>query len=258
MAGYKSKVGMLKKSFDSIKKQTYSNIEVVFVNDGCDDESINFIQRYKEFFTIKLIHNDMNMGLAKSLNNGLNYSDGKYIARFDDDDIMMPDRIEKQVEFMEQNSMYAGCWSEYQLIDQGDNVIGMSHIHNLNFIKRFVTRGNCCCHSSLFLKKEILVELNGYNESYLYAQDMELYMRILESYKMYCLKEYLVQFRENRTRNTLDKILLSFVYSYAAALKYAIKAGSLKIKLYLMVRILVMIKFTFFDIWKLNGKISKD
>ena len=258
MAGYKSNKEYLSQALESIKNQTFTDFEVVFVDDGCDTEIIELLNEYGANFDINIIKNDMNMGLPKSLNKGLKHARGKYIARFDDDDIMLPDRLKTQVSFMDNNPQYAGCWTEYEVINDKGKIIRKSKIGQPDFVKTFVSKGNCCCHSSLMLKNEILKSVNGYNEKFLYAQDLELYLRILLKHKMYCINSYQVQFRENTTRNPLDKRILSFVFAYASALEYVNKKRSFKARIYLAIRILVMIKFSFFDIMKQNGSINEE
>ena len=85
--------------------QTYSDWEALFINEfGSDDGSREIILNYaKKDKRIKLIQNDSKLGLAQSLNKGFQIAKGNYIARFDADDIAYPARLERQVEFMEQN-----------------------------------------------------------------------------------------------------------------------------------------------------------
>lgn len=253
MAGYRSKVDLLRDALESIKIQTYQDFEIVFVDDGCGQAALECLNQYQNDLNIKVLHNTENMGLPKSLNRGLSIAQGEYIARFDDDDIMLPDRLEKQIHFLEQHQKYAGCWSEFDFIDSQGNVIGKSNAFRTNYRKQFVSKGNCCCHSSLFLRKSVMTEVGGYNEKYLYAQDLDLYLAILRKYDMYCLKDCLVQFRKNTTRNPIDKQVLSFVFSFSSALRYVYENRTLKNKIYLMLRILVMIKFCFIDIFKIDS-----
>lgn len=248
MAGYKTNINLVKKTLDSIKNQTYKDFELVFVDDGCSAETVSYILKYKEYFHITYIKNEMNLGLAKSLNRGVSKAEGDYIARLDDDDIIMERRLEKQLLFMENNPDYDACWSDFLYIDQFDNVIGKSKIPTKNILHTLIKKGNCCCHSTFFIKKDVLIKSNGYNEKFLYAQDFELYLRLLNGHKIGCLKEYLVKFRVNTTRNTIEKKILSFVFSFSSAIKYAYYNRTFTIKLLLLIRFLTMFKFVFFDV----------
>ena len=92
----------IKGSIESILNQTYQNLEFLIVDDFSEDNTVNEIDRYiNKNKNIKLFKNKENIGLTKSLNFLLGKSNGKYIARQDDDDISDLKRIEKQVELIE-------------------------------------------------------------------------------------------------------------------------------------------------------------
>ena len=110
----------LKECIDSLINQTYSNIEIIAINDGSTDESVKIIEQYmKKDNRIKLYNNEKNMKLIYTLNKGLSLSSGDYIARMDSDDICRLNRIEKQVEFMEKNKDIQLCGSKIKAF--GDN-----------------------------------------------------------------------------------------------------------------------------------------
>lgn len=91
-------------AMESMLNQTYGNTEIVIINDCSSDDSGEILRRYaKQNPQIKIYENEKNMGVALSLNRGLKLCRGKYIARMDADDFSYPERIEKQVEFMETN-----------------------------------------------------------------------------------------------------------------------------------------------------------
>lgn len=250
MSGYKSQKDLLIQALESIKSQTYKNVELVFVNDGCSGEILSVVKTYNVYFSVKIVGNGENYGLPKALNNGLKYAEGFYIARFDDDDIMLPTRIEKQVELMESNNDLAGCWSEYETINTDNIILRQSCIANTHFLEYFLMRGCCCCHSTLMVRHDVLQEVGGYNESYRYAQDLELYLKILDKHKMDCVAEHLVQFRVNTYRNPIEKQLFSFIYSYTAVVEYVWKHRTARNWCRLLVRTLLFVKFVLYDIMK--------
>ncbi|MCI9487774.1 MAG: glycosyltransferase [Lachnospiraceae bacterium] len=91
-------------AMESMLNQTYGNTEIVIINDCSSDDSGNILKRYaKQNPQIRVYENEKNMGVALSLNRGLKLCRGKYIARMDADDFSYPERIKKQVEFMETN-----------------------------------------------------------------------------------------------------------------------------------------------------------
>ena len=97
---------------ESILKQTYENWEFIICDDCSSDHTLEILKKYeKNDKRIHILHNEKNMRLAASLNRCLEVAHGKYVARMDADDISMPDRLEKQVEFLESHSEYdvTGC-----------------------------------------------------------------------------------------------------------------------------------------------------
>ena len=95
----------LREAIKSILNQTFTNFELIIINDGSTDNSLKIIKSFKDN-RIKIIKNKGNLGLIKTLNKGIDLAQGKYIARMDADDIAMPKRLEKQIAFFNENPDY--------------------------------------------------------------------------------------------------------------------------------------------------------
>jgi glycosyltransferase involved in cell wall biosynthesis len=93
----------LSDAVDSILTQTYTNFEFLIIDDASTDNSFEILKSYKDD-RIRLIKNEKNIGLSASLNKGLNLALGKYIARMDQDDISLPNRLEKQIEYFKEHN----------------------------------------------------------------------------------------------------------------------------------------------------------
>jgi glycosyltransferase involved in cell wall biosynthesis len=93
----------ISRAIDSILNQSYTNIELIIVDDASTDDTKIIISRYKTK-KIKYLLNKSNLGLAKSLNIGLAHSSGCFIARMDDDDFSHPDRFTQQIKFIKKGS----------------------------------------------------------------------------------------------------------------------------------------------------------
>src|SRR5437868_7347070 len=115
----------LNMAVDSILNQTYKNLEFIIINDGSTDNSGHIIEAYNDP-RIKYIP-QKNQGLAAALNKGIGLAKGKYIARMDHDDISYQMRLEKQVEFMEDNREVAMAGTSFDLIDSDSGIIGSSY-----------------------------------------------------------------------------------------------------------------------------------
>lgn len=108
----------LAEAIESILNQTYKNFELIIINDGSKDNSVEIIKNYmKQDNRIVLIDRE-NKGLPYSLNEGISVAKGEYIARMDADDISLPTRFEKQVDYMQKNELDV-CGSYIKLF--GDN-----------------------------------------------------------------------------------------------------------------------------------------
>ena len=107
----------LKRSIDSILNQTFKDFEFIIINDGSTDKSLEIIKSYDDD-RIVLIDQE-NKGLTKSLNIGIKTASGKYIARQDADDVSLPDRLKKQVDFLEvrEDVVLLGCRA-YEVIGE--------------------------------------------------------------------------------------------------------------------------------------------
>lgn len=232
----------LKICLESIFSQTYQDFEIVLIDDGSDEKVIDYLKKEKfNLDKIRYIRLDQNVGLPKALNIGLKECKGEYIARMDDDDVMFPTRLEKQLKYVQENEI-DGCFTWFDTIDASNNIIGRQAINvsNEKMLNQLLNKGNIFCHASLFLKKSVLEEINGYDENLRYAQDSELYIRILTNYKMGIVKEYLVQHRKNDYRNNSYRETLSLTYALFGVMNYYTSKRKLKIneKIKIFIRII--------------------
>ena len=96
----------IRKTIDSVFNQTYSNFELLVIDDGSTDTTLKIVQSFIDN-RIQVIQFDKNKGLIEVLNHGIKIAKGKYIARLDGDDICLPTRLEKQVNWLEKNQKTA-------------------------------------------------------------------------------------------------------------------------------------------------------
>ncbi|GAB1545569.1 hypothetical protein NUACC21_82450 [Scytonema sp. NUACC21] len=188
----------LQEAIESILNQTFLDFEFLIVNDGSIDSTREIILSYNDP-RIRLVNNDNNLGLTRSLNKGLQLAKGELIARQDADDISEPERLAKQVAFLERHRevVLVGTW--YKEIDAygkliGDRQLPCDYIQirwGLLFYCPFV-------HSAVMLRKSTVLEHIGfYDESLVYAQDYELWCRIARHLVVANLDEYLLKLRIN-------------------------------------------------------------
>ena len=189
----------LKEAIDSIIVQTYSNWELILIDDGSTDESAKIITNYAiDDARIVFIQKD-NTGLSDSLNVGLRHAKGKWIARLDADDIAMPDRLEQQLRFVEENSeillLGGGC---IEIDEAGVNVKEHSYppdhdtlMKNLRYMRKVFP------HSSAFFNRQMAMDLDGYNLRFSRSQDRDLWLRIGEIGRIACLHVPAIKLRKH-------------------------------------------------------------
>lgn len=184
----------LKIAIQSILTQTFSNFELIIIDDGSTDESLAITQSFNDN-RIKIIKNETNKGLVFSLNKGLNLAQGKYIGRMDADDISMPSRLEKQFTFLEQNPTYCMVGCSADIIDNTGKITSAWQVKTtIETINMELLFGSPFIHPSILIRNDVLREF-GYNTMFYPAEDYYLWFQILQKYKAANLPEKLLQYR---------------------------------------------------------------
>ena len=194
-----NKRSIVELSINSILNQTYKDFEFIICDDGSNDGTYEMVQDLiKNDKRVILIKNDENKGLAYSLNHCLSIAKGKYIARMDADDISMPDRLEKQIGFLNEHLEYAMVGCNLLLIN--DKGIWGKRILAKKPTKKSFLFTSPYCHPAIVMRKEVLDKVNNYKVEKITrrAEDYDLFMRIYANgYKGYNMQEFLYQFRED-------------------------------------------------------------
>ena len=165
----------LKEAIDSIFNQTFSDFEFIIINDCSTDASLEIIKSYDDG-RIKIISNEVNIGLTKSLNKALKEASGKYIARQDADDISLPNRLELQLKYLENHPQVALLGTGIYVVDARGKEIE-KRIMQPN-PRASLQKGNRIVHGSVMFRKSAIDKIGGYNEALKYAQDYELWLRM--------------------------------------------------------------------------------
>ncbi len=181
-------------AIESILKQTRSDFEFIIINDGSIDKTYEIIQRHAEKDKrIKIISHGNKEGLAKSLNDGIKIAKGRYIARMDGNDISFPQRLEKQIDFLEAHSEVGAVGTYFKEVDEKGNVLPRKQNPVLwKDVRKALFHYNPISHPSVMMRKGLLEKLGGYDESFRTAQDYELFCRIAEVSQLRNLPEILL------------------------------------------------------------------
>lgn len=200
-----NRAAYVRQAIDSVLTQTYKDLELIIVDDGSTDNTREIIESYEDD-RIRYMPLAQNSFYCYAANYGLKSCKGDYVAFINSDDEWLPEKLEKQLHFMEENPTCGACFSEVYLMDgEGlditDEVPGMRDVFATRFESRkewmnyLIRIGNCLCHPSALVRKNILDEIGGFNLMYCQLADHDLWIRILEKASVYVMEERLIRFR---------------------------------------------------------------
>lgn len=173
----------LKECIDSILTQTFEDFELIVVDDGSTDHSVEIVQSYTDT-RIRLIKSEHNY--IQSLNKGIGLAKGKYVARMDADDIMFPERLEEEFKFMEEHPDIDVCGS-YVKVFNGKGIYPLPMPTKHNDIAAIMVIQCPFYHPTVMLRMEKIRNLffaNGkcclYDAQYKYGEDYALWVKLLK------------------------------------------------------------------------------
>ncbi len=189
----------MRDAIQSILSQTFSDFELLIINDGSTDSTEEIILSFKDP-RIRYIKNKTNVGLSPTLNIGLENATGKYIARMDSDDISHARRFEKQVEFLDKNPDYGIVGCMYIVMDQ-ERVpyeAGGLDFRYEEEIKLCLFSSNVFLHGETMFRSEIIKNNTlRYNKVYNPCEDYDLWIRMSENTKFHILEDILYSYMMN-------------------------------------------------------------
>lgn len=186
---------------DSIIIQSYRAWEFIICDDSSKDHTLDILREYeKNDSRIHVLTNEANMRLAASLNRCLSEAHGKYVARMDADDISMPNRLERQVAFLEANTDYDVVGCDRIIFDENGDLGVRKSIEYPD--KSVLLKNPPFAHPTIMMKKSVYDALGGYtvSEETMRAEDLDLWFRFYEhGFKGYNIQEALYKYRESKT-----------------------------------------------------------
>lgn len=192
------------KCIDSILNQTFSDFELLIIDNASTDRTVDVIRSYQDK-RIRLVINEKNIGQTGSLNKGLDLAKGKYIARIDSDDLMLENRLEKQISYMEEHPECGFCGSMIRNITEDDRI---SKPLNLCItdegLRLFQGISSCIYHPAVMYRTKILRE-NGiyYDTKLMIAEDYEIWDRLLKITQGHNIPEVLTLYRVGDNKDSV-------------------------------------------------------
>jgi glycosyltransferase involved in cell wall biosynthesis len=222
MSAYNSE-SYIRQAIESILAQTYTNFEFLIINDGSTDSTLKHIKAFKDT-RIRLISRK-NKGLVASLNEGIELARGEFIARQDSDDTSVPERLAKEVAFLDSHPSVAMVGSNYTIMDskKWEPIVTTNVFTHPKDLKLTQITCNQYGHGSVMMRTEAVRKLNGYDSSVGYVEDYDLWTRLSQAYDIANIVEPLYLYRRNEGGITQQNLELQVKQTFAVrdnAFKY--------------------------------------
>jgi glycosyltransferase involved in cell wall biosynthesis len=201
MPVYNEKAAYLNQAIESILAQTQKDFELLIVDDGSTDrECLKTLDQYaRKDPRIRLVRNQKNIRLTKTLNIGLSLAKGEFVARLDSDDFSQPKRLEEQLKFMDANPDCVLCGSWAHLVDEKDKIVGEKKSPaSYEAIKKGIIGHNFFTHSTWFFKKDVIQKYGGYSEKAVKTEDYDLLLKLIPRHRVANIPQFLGSYRINQ------------------------------------------------------------
>ncbi len=217
----------LPEAIESVLAQTFGDFEFLIVNDGSTDGSGDVIDSYaRKDSRIAALHQE-NIGLVRSLNRMTDVAKGRWLARIDADDACLPDRLEKQIAFLTANPEVGIVGSNAYIVDTSGKELARPDVSRPLVHEEIVANfkeGVNLHHPTIMVETDLLRKAGGYRAPFRFAQDYDLYLRLLPHTRMANLPDPLIRYRvhseQASTKHLFEQTLSAVVawYSHEARL----------------------------------------
>jgi glycosyltransferase involved in cell wall biosynthesis len=212
----------LSRAINSIIRQSFEDFELIVIDDCSKDNSAEIIKNYStKDQRIKFIQNTKNIGLAATLNKGINISACKLIARLDQDDEALPERLKKQYQYMQGHEDVAVAGSTVFIMgitEKFDKIYPVPT--NFKKIKKTLQIYNCIFHPSVIMRKKSIINAGGYRKEFKNAEDYDLWLRVSKNEKIVNIQEPLTRYNYSTGGMTLSRKWEQLFYTLLAQESY--------------------------------------
>lgn len=200
----------------SVLDQTYSNFELIIIIDNPNKYTRSNIRKLADDPRIRVYSNDRNIGLAMSMNRASEYAEGEFLVRMDADDVSLPERFQKQYEYLMKHQLDLVCsWFSYIDFEGKQINRNIRRYHDRN-VEKLLPYANTIHHPTVMMKKKVFEESGRYR-NFPCAQDYDLWLRIHEKkYKIGIVPEILLLYRMREKNTTSERRIQQYytqVYS---------------------------------------------
>lgn len=197
MATYNEPPEIVGAAIQSILGQTYRNFELLIYDDSSDEHTRKRIDSFLEDTRVRVIRHATRSGFVRSLNMGLHDAKGTYIARMDGDDIALPERLEKEISFLQANRDIYAVGGQIEIIDETGRVTS-SRFYPTGGIRLAVFSAirNPLAHPTVMMRREVIDRGFAYDETLGLSEDLDLWLRLMNhSFKLANLPDTVLKYR---------------------------------------------------------------
>lgn len=194
----------VEESMSSILNQTYANLQIIAINDCSTDSTGDILKKMaKQDSRISVIDNEANLKLIKTLNKGISLCKGEFIARMDADDISLPTRIEKEVEFLEHNpdhDIVSTLFFAFRSENPNKRYLHHSPLRD-GELRGYMLFKSGICHPAVMIRKRVFTELGlKFEQEYLHVEDYALWSEAIYKTKIGNINEPLLLYRVHQSQ----------------------------------------------------------
>lgn len=196
---------LLKESIDSILMQTYRDFELIIVDDGSTDGTRTLLESYKDD-RIRLIFQEKNKFYCRTANEAIKLMKGEYLAIANSDDTWHPEKLEKQMKYLEVHPECGTCFTFANVIDENGEpadedfpeiakLMKQSFETREEWMRYFIIDGNCVAHPSAVIPKWMVEKLGGFHLLFCQGADLEMWIRVVRQAPIHVIPEALTNYR---------------------------------------------------------------
>jgi glycosyltransferase involved in cell wall biosynthesis len=195
----------LRLAVDSILQQSFKDFELIVLNDASTDESAAYLDGLVDP-RLRIIHGNEKWGPTRRFQQGNELAQGQIIARQDADDISMPDRLQKQIDWLsERNDVVMVAARSVYIDEKGKGRHISPQVTGASALRSRLLYGNPIIHGSVCMRREALEHVGGYDTSIRVAQDFDLWVRLASAFDIECMPDVLYKYRLHKASITSQK-----------------------------------------------------
>jgi glycosyltransferase involved in cell wall biosynthesis len=190
-------------AINSVLNQSFKDFEFLIIDDNSTDKTYDIVNSFNDP-RIKVFLNEKNFGMVLNTNSLIKKSNGEYIAIINSDDSWLPEKLQKQFDFLENNADYGACFTLANIIDENNKIIKNNiqkslkylELDRFGFLNYFFFYNNPLCYPSVLMRKNILEKTGFFNPAFIILLDIDMWIRIcLAGFEIKILNENLTNFR---------------------------------------------------------------